>query len=103
VILDEPAANLDIETERLVHQQLRQVLQGRTTILISHHFSSVLMADRIVVLVEGRIEEQGTHAELCAAGGVYASMCQLHREMTSEDRAATSKEISKERSAILSG
>ena len=99
VILDEPAANLDIETERLVHQQLRQILQGRTTILISHHFSSVLMADRIVVLVEGRIEEQGTHAELCAAGGVYASMCQLHREMTSEDRIA----LTRERRTVLSG
>jgi ATP-binding cassette, subfamily B, bacterial len=84
VILDEPAANLDIQTERLMHQQLKQVLAGRTTILISHHFSSVLMADRIVVLVDGRLVEQGTHAELQAAGGVYASMCQTHRELTHE-------------------
>lgn len=81
VILDEPAANLDIQTERLVHRQLKQVLRGRTAILISHHFSSVLMADRIVVLVDGRVEEEGTHDELERAGGVYASMCRSHREM----------------------
>lgn len=84
VILDEPAANLDIQTERLMHQQLKQILKGRTTILISHHFSSVMMADRIIVLVDGRIEEQGTHRELQDAGGVYASMCRTHREMIGE-------------------
>jgi ATP-binding cassette, subfamily B, bacterial len=84
VVLDEPAASLDVETERLVHRQLRQILRGRTAIFISHHFSSVLMADRIIVLVGGRVEEQGTHAELQKAGGVYASMCRTHREMTVE-------------------
>ncbi|HSG69052.1 MAG TPA: ABC transporter ATP-binding protein, partial [Planctomycetaceae bacterium] len=84
VILDEPAANLDIQTESLIHQQLKQILQGRTAILISHHFSSVMMADRIIVLVDGRIAEQGTHRELQEAGGVYASMCRTHREMLGE-------------------
>ena len=84
VILDEPAANLDIQTERLVHDQLKAMLKGRTAVLISHHFSSVLMADRILVIVDGRIAEQGTHAELRDAGGIYASMCRNHREMTDE-------------------
>jgi len=79
VILDEPASSLDLESERRLHHQIRTLLKGRTTLLISHRFSSVLMADRIVVLLEGRIAEQGTHAELVQKQGVYASMFQTHQ------------------------
>ena len=80
VILDEPAANLDFETENLLHDQLRTLLKDRTTVLISHRFSTVRMADRIIVLVNGRITEQGTHAELQRQGGVYSAMCESHQQ-----------------------
>lgn len=79
IILDEPAASLDLESERVMHQQLRNLLWGRTTILISHRFSSVQMADRIIVLLDGRIAEQGTHEELYNMQGVYASMCRTYQ------------------------
>ena len=79
IILDEPAASLDLESERVMHQHLRNLLQGRTTILISHRFSSVQMADRIIVLLDGRIAEQGTHEELYKKQGVYASMCRTYQ------------------------
>jgi len=79
VILDEPAANLDFETESLLHCQLRTLLKDRTTVLISHRFSTVRMADRIIVIVNGRIVEQGTHTELLGQAGLYAAMCQSHR------------------------
>ncbi|MDC0308024.1 ABC transporter ATP-binding protein/permease [Planctomycetaceae bacterium] len=81
VILDEPAANLDIQTERLLHQQLKDLLSEKTGIIISHHFSSVKMADRIIVMVDGGIEEQGTHQELLDLGGVYASMYKIQKEI----------------------
>jgi ATP-binding cassette subfamily B protein len=80
LILDEPTAALDAEAEHAVFQRFRALAQGRTTILISHRFPTVRMADRIVVLEGGTIIEQGTHAELLAAGARYARLFALQAE-----------------------
>ncbi len=78
VILDEPAANLDVNSEYALYQGIHELIRGRTTILISHRFSTVRMADRIFVLDEGRLVEEGTHDALLARGGAYAAMCRIH-------------------------
>jgi ATP-binding cassette, subfamily B, bacterial len=77
LILDEPTAALDARAEFEVFQRFNALRDGRTSILISHRFSSVRMADRILVLVDGGIEAMGTHAELVAAGGRYAELFEL--------------------------
>ncbi len=77
LILDEPTAALDAEAEHAVFQRFRALAVGRTTILISHRFPTVRMADRILVLEAGHVVEDGTHAALVAAGHRYARMFQL--------------------------
>jgi ATP-binding cassette subfamily B protein len=77
LILDEPTASLDARAEFEVFQRFKELSQGRTAVLISHRFSSVRMADRILVMAEGEIEAQGTHHELLAAGGRYAELFEL--------------------------
>ena len=74
LILDEPTAALDAEAEHAVFQRFRALAAGRTTILISHRFPTVRMADRILVLDEGRVIEDGTHAELLSHGARYAHL-----------------------------
>ncbi|GAO03860.1 ABC transporter ATP-binding protein [Anaeromyxobacter sp. PSR-1] len=74
LILDEPTSALDAESEALVSEALARVSRRRTTLVIAHRLSTVVDADRIVVLREGRIVEQGRHAELVARGGHYASL-----------------------------
>ncbi|NQT18019.1 MAG: ABC transporter ATP-binding protein [Planctomycetes bacterium] len=78
VILDEPAANLDVNAEYELYLGIQELIRDRTTILISHRFSTVRMADRIFVLDQGRIVEEGTHDELFARGGEYSAMCKIH-------------------------
>ena len=79
LILDEPTSNLDARSEYELFSRFQEVAQGRTTILISHRFSTVSMADRILVLDKGQIVEQGSHHELVAQGGHYASLYRLHQ------------------------
>jgi ATP-binding cassette subfamily B protein len=80
LVLDEPTAALDAEAEHAIFQRFRELAEGRTTILISHRFPTVRMADRIVVLEKGAIIEMGSHNELVAAGGRYAHLFTLQAQ-----------------------
>jgi ATP-binding cassette subfamily B protein len=77
IILDEPTAALDARAEHDLFESIRGLFQGRTVLLISHRFSSVLSADRIFVLKDGRLIEQGTHGELMREAGHYAELFTL--------------------------
>ncbi len=77
LILDEATSALDTELERQIQQQLEQLMQGRTTLVIAHRLSTVEKADRIVVMDGGRLVETGTHAELLARNGQYAVLYRM--------------------------
>ena len=77
LILDEATSALDTESEKLVQQALTRMLKGRTSVVIAHRLSTIHHADKIIVIDEGRIAEQGTHDELIARGGIYAKLIEM--------------------------
>jgi ATP-binding cassette subfamily B protein/subfamily B ATP-binding cassette protein MsbA len=80
LILDEPTSALDAQTEALLLEALERLMEGRTTLIIAHRLSTIRNADRIVVLEDGRVAEQGTHQELLVKGGLFQNLYQRQFE-----------------------
>jgi ABC-type multidrug transport system fused ATPase/permease subunit len=74
IVLDEATASIDSRTEKIIQESLKAVLRGRTAVVIAHRLSTITSADVIVVLDQGRIIETGSHVELLAKGGLYATL-----------------------------
>ncbi len=77
LILDEATSHIDTETEQLIEKSIETMLHGRTSIIIAHRLSTIQRADRILVMHQGELREQGTHQELLALGGIYAKLYRL--------------------------
>ena len=91
LLLDEATSALDAESEKLVQKALDGLMRERTTIVIAHRLATVLKADRILVIDNGRIIEDGTHQSLVSHGGMYAKLARLQFETETEDRLAAVK------------
>jgi ATP-binding cassette subfamily B protein/subfamily B ATP-binding cassette protein MsbA len=79
LILDEATSQIDMESEQLIHQALKKFLVNRTGVMITHRPSSLVIADRIVVIESGRVSDQGLHSELKQRNQFYQSLCGDHR------------------------
>ena len=84
LILDDSTSSVDVQTERMIHQAMVNVMKNRTTFVIAHRLSTVREADLIVVLKDGQIAEQGTHDELLAANGIYQNIYELQLQPQEE-------------------
>ncbi len=87
LILDEATSSVDPETEREIQDSLARLMAGRTSLVVAHRLSTILAADRILVLRQGEIVEEGTHPELLARGGWYARLYRLQTAVTGESPA----------------
>jgi ATP-binding cassette subfamily B protein len=85
LILDEATSSVDVNTEKIIHEAMDSIVQGRTTIIIAHRLSSVKKANMIIVLDEGSVKECGTHEELIAAGGLYEELCNIQFSKSREE------------------
>ncbi len=84
LLLDEPTSALDTESEALVQEALDRLMAGRTTVVVAHRLSTIVHADRVLVLDDGRIVEAGTHQELLARGGLYEELYRRQFEPAGE-------------------
>ena len=91
LILDEPTAALDTESERLVIEGLERLMKGRTVIMIAHRLSTIRDADKIIVLKDGVVAEQGSHDELMRQNGVYAELYHIQYGTPTAPAAAPAK------------
>ncbi|MGI6567404.1 MAG: ATP-binding cassette domain-containing protein, partial [Limnochordia bacterium] len=85
LILDEATSAVDTETEAQITAALQNLIKGRTTIVIAHRLSTIRNADKIIVLHEGEIVEQGRHEELVALGGLYAKLVEANTKVPAQD------------------
>ena len=92
LILDEPTAALDAESEHLVIEALERLMTGRTVITIAHRLSTLRIADKIIVIQDGVVAEEGTHDELLKLSGIYAQLCRL--QFDSHTRRAPAANVS---------
>ena len=93
MVLDEATAFADPENEALIQRAFAKLAESRTVIMIAHRLSTVVGADQIVVLDQGRVAERGTHAELAEAGGLYASMWADYEQAASWKIAGAQTEV----------
>lgn len=79
LVLDEATSQIDMESEQLIHQALKKFLVNRTGLMITHHASSLVMADRTIVVEAGKVADQGSHEELLKRNAFYRNLCGDHR------------------------
>ena len=92
LLLDEATSALDAESERMVQAALEAAMTGRTTLVIAHRLATVQKADRIVVMEQGRIVEEGNHQELMQRGGLYAKLARMQFHTAPLDPSAETAE-----------